>query len=80
MISENLRRTCPHGRRIGDLAAVNNLPSGQALSVAVAGIAVVYGGNGAGKSGYPRLLKHAYHTEVTQRWHRQESAAHVSPQ
>jgi hypothetical protein len=60
---------CPgnSGRCSGDLAAVNNLPSGQALSVAVAGIAVVYGGNGADKSGYARLLKHAggaCHTEV----------------
>ena len=54
MISENLRRTCPHGRRIGDLAAVNNPPSRQALSFALAGIAVVHGRNGAGKSGYPR--------------------------
>lgn len=52
---------------ISDVAAVNNLAPGQTLSFAPGGITVVYGDNGAGKSGYARLLKRACrarHTEV----------------
>jgi hypothetical protein len=52
---------------INDVAAVNNLATGQTLSFAPAGITIVYGDNGAGKSGYARLLKRACrarHTEM----------------
>ena len=42
-----------------DVSAVNNLAPGQTLSFALAGITVVYGNNGAGKSGYARILKRA---------------------
>lgn len=51
---------------ISNVEAVNNLAPGQTLSFS-AGITVVYGDNGAGKSGYARLLKRACrarHTEV----------------
>ena len=52
---------------ISDVEAVNNLATGQTLSFAP-GITVVYGDNGAGKSGYARLLKRAcrarHNTEV----------------
>jgi ABC-type transport system involved in cytochrome c biogenesis ATPase subunit len=44
---------------IQDVAAVNNLAPGQTLSFGPTGITVVYGDNGAGKSGYARLLKRA---------------------
>jgi energy-coupling factor transporter ATP-binding protein EcfA2 len=52
---------------IKDVSAVNQLASHQTLSFASAGITVVYGDNGAGKSGYARLLKRACrarHSEV----------------
>ncbi len=52
---------------IKDVSAVNNLAPEQTLSFASAGITVVYGDNGAGKSGYARLLKRACrarHSEV----------------
>lgn len=52
---------------VRDVSAVNNLAPGQTLSFAPAGITVVYGNNGAGKSGYARLLKRACrarHSEV----------------
>lgn len=52
---------------IKDVSAVNNLAPKQTLSFAPAGITVVYGDNGAGKSGYARLLKRACrarHSEV----------------
>ena len=52
---------------IKDVSAVNNLAPEQTLSFAPAGITVVYGDNGAGKSGYARLLKRACrarHSEV----------------
>lgn len=44
---------------VKDVAAVNNLAPGQTLAFAPSGITVVYGDNGAGKSGYARLLKRA---------------------
>jgi ABC-type cobalamin/Fe3+-siderophores transport system ATPase subunit len=50
-----------------DVSAVNNLTPGQTLAFAPAAITVVYGNNGAGKSGYARLLKRicrARHSEV----------------
>lgn len=52
---------------VKDVSAVNNLAPGQTLSFVPSGITVVYGDNGAGKSGYARLLKRACrarHTEV----------------
>jgi energy-coupling factor transporter ATP-binding protein EcfA2 len=52
---------------IKDVQAVNQLAPDQTLSFAANGITVVYGDNGAGKSGYARLLKRACrarHTEV----------------
>jgi hypothetical protein len=52
---------------VKDVSAVNNLAPGQTLSFAPAGITVVYGDNGAGKSGYVRILKRACrarHSEV----------------
>ena len=44
---------------IANLTNVNKIASEQSLSFASDGISVVYGGNGAGKSGYARVLKHA---------------------
>ncbi len=52
---------------IKDVSAVNQLASQQILSFGSTGITVVYGDNGAGKSGYARLLKRACrarHSEV----------------
>lgn len=42
---------------IGPLFGVDRLASDQTLSFAPKGITLVYGGNGAGKSGYSRVLK-----------------------
>ena len=44
---------------IKNVSSVNNLAPGQTLSFAPAGITGVYGDNGAGKSGYARILKRA---------------------
>jgi energy-coupling factor transporter ATP-binding protein EcfA2 len=44
---------------VKDVSAVNNLAPAQTLSFEPAGITVVYGDNGAGKSGYARILKRA---------------------
>lgn len=52
---------------VKDVSAVNNLAPQQTLSFAPTGITVVYGDNGAGKSGYARILKRtcrARHSEV----------------
>lgn len=52
---------------IMDVLGVNQLAPDQVLSFAANGITVVYGDNGAGKSGYARLLKRACrarHSEV----------------
>lgn len=52
---------------VKNVSAVNNLAPGQTLSFAPAGITGVYGDNGAGKSGYARILKRACrarHTEA----------------
>ena len=43
---------------IKELAGVNALAEGQTLSFGPIGLTVVYGANGAGKSGYFRVLKH----------------------
>ena len=44
---------------IKDLANVNALAQGVRLPIAAAGLTVIYGENGAGKSGYSRVFKHA---------------------
>ena len=42
-----------------NLKNVNRIAENQTLSFSASGITVIYGGNGAGKSGYARVLKHA---------------------
>jgi hypothetical protein len=44
---------------IADIEGVNNLAPGQTLTFEQNGITIIYGDNGAGKSGYARVLKHA---------------------
>ena len=44
---------------MSDLQNVNRIMPGQTLLFAEKGVTVIYGGNGAGKSGYARVLKHA---------------------
>ncbi len=44
---------------ISDVEGVNNLAENQELKFALSGLTVVYGDNGAGKSGYTRILKNA---------------------
>lgn len=44
---------------ISEVCGVNNLASAQTLAFEPAGITIIYGDNGAGKSGYARLLKRA---------------------
>jgi len=41
------------------VAGVNNLAPGQTFAFGTEGITIVYGDNGAGKSGYARILKRA---------------------
>jgi energy-coupling factor transporter ATP-binding protein EcfA2 len=44
---------------IKELSNVNALAAGGRLPIAETGLTVIYGENGAGKSGYSRILKHA---------------------
>ncbi len=44
---------------ITDVTGVNNLAAGQTLGFEPNGITIIYGDNGAGKSGYARILKRA---------------------
>lgn len=45
---------------LGALKGVNRIPSSQTIAFGAApGLTVIYGDNGAGKSGYARVLKHA---------------------
>jgi hypothetical protein len=44
---------------IRDLQHVNALAEKQILPIAATGLTAIYGGNGAGKSGYSRVLKRA---------------------
>src|SRR5690606_10220128 len=44
---------------IKDLAHINALANGGHIPIAPAGLTVFYGENGAGKSGYSRVFKHA---------------------
>lgn len=46
-------------RSIGQAKNVNALADGQTLNFAESGLTIVYGDNGAGKSGYGRILKRA---------------------
>lgn len=46
-------------RAIHDLEHVNCIAPSQSLEFLTAGITVIYGGNGSGKSGYARVLKRA---------------------
>lgn len=45
---------------IADVTGVNNLAAGQTLGLEPNGITIIYGDNGAGKSGYARILKRAW--------------------
>ena len=42
---------------IRDLRGVNALAAGKTLPISPAGLTVIYGDNGAGKSGYSRVLR-----------------------
>ncbi len=42
-----------------DLQNVNQIPSDRTLTFSEAGMTVIYGGNGSGKSGYARVMKRA---------------------
>lgn len=44
---------------IKDVSNVNALAEGERLPIAATGLTVIYGENGAGKSGYSRIFKHA---------------------
>lgn len=48
--------------RIHELENVNKLDDGQALPFASEGVNAIWGANGAGKTGYSRILKHAGRT------------------
>jgi ABC-type transport system involved in cytochrome c biogenesis ATPase subunit len=48
--------------RLADLQNVNIIAEGETLSFGDSGVNVVYGANGAGKTGYSRVLKHAGRT------------------
>ncbi len=50
---------------LGNLQGVNAIPSDQRIDFAPAGLTVVYGGNGAGKSGYSRVLRKACRARTT---------------
>jgi energy-coupling factor transporter ATP-binding protein EcfA2 len=53
-------------RRLHSLKNVNALAEGEALPFAKKGMTVIYGDNGAGKSGYARVLKHLCRSRRTQ--------------
>lgn len=46
-------------KTLGNFQNINKIMSGQTLTFSEKGMTVIYGGNGAGKSGYARVLKHA---------------------
>ncbi len=48
-------------RELHSVVGVNALIPGQSIKFALDGLTVIYGENGAGKSGYARVLKHACH-------------------
>lgn len=49
-------------RRLGQPQGINALPDDQEIEFAPAGLSIIYGDNGSGKSGYVRVLKHACRT------------------
>lgn len=53
--------------RLHGLSNVNALAEGETLSFAKKGLSVIYGDNGAGKSGYARVLKHLCRARKTER-------------
>lgn len=46
-------------KEIGELTHVNRIAPDQKLGFSIAGMSVIYGGNGSGKSGYVRVMKQA---------------------
>lgn len=52
--------------KVDHLENVNRFPEGRELIVALEGLTVVFGENGAGKSGYARVLKNACRARVRQ--------------
>lgn len=48
-------------RELHSISGVNALVPDQSITFALDGLTVIYGENGAGKSGYARVLKHACH-------------------
>lgn len=52
--------------RLHSLKNVNALAEGEALPFAKKGMTIIYGDNGAGKSGYARVLKHLCRSRKTQ--------------
>jgi len=64
LANEHLPTGCASGEtvilvRLRDLENVNQIPSDHALTFSEAGMTVIYGGNGSGKSGYARVMKRA---------------------
>lgn len=51
-------------KSVGKPEDVNDLASDQTLSFEKSGLTIVYGDNGAGKSGYARILKHACRARI----------------
>ena len=52
-------------KRMGDLAHINAIPANSYIPFAHKGLTVIYGENGAGKSGYARVLKRACNARDT---------------
>jgi len=64
LASEHLPAELPSGETVTlvalrELKNVNLIPSDHALTFSEAGMTVIYGGNGSGKSGYARVMKRA---------------------
>lgn len=51
-------------KSLKNLTNVNKIASNQSLDFCDNGVTIIYGGNGAGKSGYARVLKHACRARV----------------
>jgi len=51
-------------KSIQNLKYVNKIATDQTLNFSEKGMSIIYGGNGAGKSGYARVLKHACRARV----------------
>jgi energy-coupling factor transporter ATP-binding protein EcfA2 len=68
----HVRRAAPEANPVGlvairDAQNVNSLTQGEKLTFAASGLTVVYGNNGAGKSGYARILKAVTRTRAHER-------------